>query len=875
MGSLATNASGLPTDDSAASPLPPGAPCSPTWTPTFGNALDPEGVNSIPFAMTTFDDGSGISLFVAGAFTIAGGVDVGRIAEWDGDDWTSISVSTDGYVYALEVFDDGDGAALYAAGDFTMIDGVSANRIARWDGVAWSSLGTGLNAKVSDLTVFDNISGPGQALYAAGDFTTAGGVPVSRVARWNGTNWAPVGSGIDAQVKAMTVFDDGSGPSLHIGGAFATAGLGAANRVARLSGGNWVPLAGGVTGGNVDALAVFDDGGGARLYVGGSFTSISGDAAKHRLASWSGSSWGAVGNLNGSVFTLLATGPEAPDGPSLYVGGAFSGSLLKHVARWNGTSLSKLDNGVNATVYAMALFDGEGSGAPELVVGGDFQDASGLAVNRVARWDGKLWKTFYGGLDGRVASLAVYDDGSGNGLYASGDFLAAKGVPVNRIARWDGAAWAPVGVGLGGPAAALHVRGDSLFAGGAFSTAGGQPADRVAEWDGSTWSPLGPGVSGPVFCLSSYDEGGPNGEVLIVGGLFATAGGVPANGIARWDGFTWSPVGDAGNVGAVFALAVFDDGLGGGPKLIAGGNFTLLGGVPVSRIAAWDGVTWSPLGSGTNAVVTALAVTADGPDGGPALYAGGAFTTAGGTSVQRVARWDGLAWTALGAPPDAGVGTTVDALLVHDDGSGPALFVGGQFAMAGGQPASRIARWDGISWSALGSGLPDRVVALAEFDDHLGAGTALIVGGDFVTAPDSGDGYIARWGGCGPPAPGWTNQGSALAGVNGLPILTGLGNLEAGTSNAVNLSNAAPSALSGTLLALSALPVPFKGGTLLPFPFLVLITLPTTPAGGFSLPFGMPVGIPSGTEIWIQAAIQDAAAIKGVALSNALRGLTP
>jgi hypothetical protein len=43
----------------------------------------------------------------------------------------------DDRVYALTVFDDGNGPALYAGGDFTTAGGVAANRIAKWDGSSW------------------------------------------------------------------------------------------------------------------------------------------------------------------------------------------------------------------------------------------------------------------------------------------------------------------------------------------------------------------------------------------------------------------------------------------------------------------------------------------------------------------------------------------------------------------------------------------------------------------------------------------------------------------------------------------------------------------------------------------------------------------
>ena len=44
------------------------------------------------------------------------------------------------------------------------------------------------------------------------------------------------------------------------------------------------------------------------------------------------------------------------------------------------------------------------------------------------------------------------------------------------------------------------------------------------------------------------------------------------------------------------------------------------------------------------------------------------------------------------------------AMLEFDDGSGPAVFVGGNFTLAGGTDAHNIAKWDGTSWAALGSG---------------------------------------------------------------------------------------------------------------------------------------------------------------------------
>ena len=62
------------------------------------------------------------------------------------------------------------------AGQFTAAGVVSAGRIASWDGTSWSALGSGMNSNVYALTVYNN------QLIAGGIFITAGGVPTGRSA---------------------------------------------------------------------------------------------------------------------------------------------------------------------------------------------------------------------------------------------------------------------------------------------------------------------------------------------------------------------------------------------------------------------------------------------------------------------------------------------------------------------------------------------------------------------------------------------------------------------------------------------------------------------------------------------------------------------
>ena len=62
-------------------------------------------------------------------------------------------------------------------------------------------------------------------------------------------------------------------------------------------------------------------------------------------------------------------------------------------------------------------------------------------------------------------------------------------------------------------------------------------------------------------------------------------------------------------------------------------------------------------------------------------------------TVNRVARWDGTAWSALSGPSGTGVDGPVNALAVFDDGTGPALYAGGDFTTAGGVASDNVAAW--------------------------------------------------------------------------------------------------------------------------------------------------------------------------------------
>lgn len=295
--------------------------------------------------------------------------------------------------------------------------------------------------------------------------------------------------------------------------------------------------------------------------------------------------------------------------------------------------------------------------------------------------------------------------------------------------------------------------GPALYIGGRFNVAGGAAAEGVARWDGQAWQPVGQISSGYVAALAVYDDG--TGPALYAGGLVS-------GGILRWNGVDWVPVG-GGLDDDVWALTVHDD--GSGPALFAGGRFREVNqtGLDLFMVAKWDGSTWSrpgPLSAQPGGTPAVYALTEFDDGNGPVLYAGGSFGVIGGISAVGVARWDGSTWTSLGAGAGA-----VRSLQVFDDGNGPDLYVGGLFTEAGGIPASLIARWDGASWSSLGPGLNgaagSTVQTMAVWDD--GNGPALYAGGG-ISGSGSGSGsvaasHIARWDGV-----SWSGMGP---GTNG------------------------------------------------------------------------------------------------------------
>jgi hypothetical protein len=121
----------------------------------------------------------------------------------------------------------------------------------------------------------------------------------------------------------------------------------------------------------------------------------------------------------------------------------------------------------------------------------------------------------------------------------------------------------------------------------------------------------------------------------------------------------------------------------------------------------------------------------------------------------------------------------------------------------------------------------------------------------------------------------WASLGAGLAGTTGVPTLTGTGTLVTGSPTTLNVADAKPLALAGIIVGFSQANVPFKGGTLVPNPNVVVTGLPLDGTGAIALAFPWPAGIPSGFAMYYQVWLPDAAGVAGFAATNGLRSVTP
>lgn len=292
--------------------------------------------------------------------------------------------------------------------------------------------------------------------------------------------------------------------------------------------------------------------------------------------------------------------------------------------------------------------------------------------------------------------------------------------------------------------------GFSLLLTGDIVSVGGFPSHGLATWNGQYLSP----ADGSVFVgarLATYEW--PDGMEVYAATLSRST-----NIVMRWRGGTWTQIAELGRpdpypTSYPFDLEVLDD--GSGAKLYLAGMFSSINGRPISAIARWDRLDWEPVGEPfagdrrlPNPAVGALARFDDGT--GPKIYAGGYFLRIGDLPVTHLARWDGVSWEAVGEPINIVPGSRqalpyIMRFIAFDDGSGPALYMAGSFH----RPFSQIMRWNGSQLEGVGDGIPtysssSYANVLAHW--RLNNQNVLVVGGN-IRHPNLNGANLVYWNG--------------------------------------------------------------------------------------------------------------------------------
>ncbi len=338
-----------------------------TWH-NLGRGVNNEFNNAVVYSIscdTTHD-----MVYAGGSFDTAGGITARYIASWNGLQWDSLGGGMNAPIQATLFYND----TLYAGGDFTMAAGISlsnhcdssiyASHIARWTGTQWDTLGSGLNGSVYALGLFNG------KLYAGGSFTRSGSKQVSHIAVWNGVQWDSVGNGFNSDVYSITVWNG----SLCAAGNFDSSGTASANHVAQWNGSAWMALGKGLNG-YVNALMPYR----GLLYAAGNFDTAGGITADY-IAAWNGSAWDTAGPGVNQEASALDTNRGL-----LYAGGYFTtagNKTVNGIASWNGVQWDSLSAGVGAgSIAAIASYKAS------ILAGGNFSTAGYIAANSIAFWD--------------------------------------------------------------------------------------------------------------------------------------------------------------------------------------------------------------------------------------------------------------------------------------------------------------------------------------------------------------------------------------------------------------------------------------------------------------------------------------------------------
>lgn len=482
---------------------------------------------------------------------------------------------------------------------------------------------------------------------------------------------------------------------------------------------------------------------------------------------WTGVGVPGISNTGSGWLTAWDPDGAGPTPELLYASGRYklaNTTIVNSLASWEPLFNSQNPFGIWRNVSGGVTTNAGGFGAAwttravgtEMIVGGEFARAGGVAAANIAKLDGLTgaWTPYHTGTNGPVFSTAIF-----NGqLFISGFFRQASGRTCDSVARWDGASWRPVGPGFqepdpmtGDPVTsvvyALAVYNNTLYAGGRFVWSGvdmqGEPIDceHWARWNAQAgvWQSIlgGQPLTAPfpytpaVYTLFVYGNQLYGGGVWDnVGASFArTTGGIPVG----VNGGVFKPF----DTSQVYAMAQV------GTELIVGGDFSVAGvSLPATcrNIVRWNGTRYfGTAGDGILGPVTGLASFR-----GQVAAMGnlGVVPVTNGARMKGISWFDGAAWRRMGK----GFDNPVSAMEVYNG----QLIAAGNFGRTDDiVQATGVASFNGSTWAPVGAGLQllGGSLSLPAVYDLTPHDNTLVAVGEFNFSGGTSLGNIAAWNG--------------------------------------------------------------------------------------------------------------------------------
>jgi len=346
--------------------------------------------------------------------------------------------------------------------------------------------------------------------------------------------------------------------------------------------------------------------------------------------------------------------------------------------------------------------------------------------------------------DGTIVAIGAPYNSSGNGSQAG----------QVRIFKWNGSSWSQLGSDINGEAeanlsgwsVALSSDGTCVAIGAPYNNDNGSESGqvRIYKWNGSSWSKLGSDIDGEAAGdASGYSVAlSSDGTIVAIGapnnhGNGSNSGQVR---IYQWNGSSWSKRGsdidgEAAGDRSGWSVALSSD----GTILAIGAPYNAGNGINAGqvRIYQWNGSSWLKLGSDIDGEAAydqsgnSVALSSDGT-----IVAIGAPYNAGSgidAGQVRIYKWNGSSWSQLGSDinGEANGADYRSGWSVALSSDGTILAIGAPYNAGNGIFAGhvRLFKWNGSSWLQLGSDIDGETAG-----DQSGNSVALSSDGTIVAS---------------------------------------------------------------------------------------------------------------------------------------------